>query len=61
MDKYWLKTLKNQRKNGIISSVKMSALKEMKKPTKYRLFFRLKKYCKDEDSIEREGFDVIRI
>ena len=39
----------------------MSALKEMKKPTKYRLFFRLKKYCKDEDSIEREGFDVIRV
>ena len=35
MDKNELKTLKNQRKNGIISSVKMSALKEMKKPTKY--------------------------
>ena len=31
MDKNRLKTLKNQRKNGIISSVKLSILKEMKK------------------------------
>ena len=61
MDKNRLKTLKNQRKNGIILSVKLSILKEMEKPTKYRLFLMEKQVFKDEDSIEREGFDVIRI
>jgi hypothetical protein len=43
VDKNRLKTLKNQRKNGIISSEKISVLKEKKKPTKYRLFFRLER------------------
>jgi hypothetical protein len=43
VDKNRLKTLKNQGKSGIISSVKLSILKEMEKPTKYRLFFRLER------------------
>ena len=59
--KKWMKTLKNQRKNGIIPMKKYCFLNLSEKPTKYRLFLMEKQVFKDEDSIEREGFDVIRI
>ena len=61
MDKNWLKSLKNQRKNAIILMKKYCFLNRNEKPTKYRLFLMEKQVFKDEDSIEREGFDVIRI
>ncbi len=51
MDKNRLKTLKNQRKNGIIPMKKYCFLNRNEKPTKYRLFLMEKQVFKDENQL----------